>query len=65
MLIAVLVPGFIWLQAAAGMELLLWLWTLPAFIFCTFPLRERQSDEEVLVQSQSSSDLVAPVSNDD
>jgi hypothetical protein len=52
MLLALLAPSLVWLQTAVGLELLLWVWTLPAFIFCTLPLRTRQSDQEAQNQGR-------------
>ncbi|OAX37595.1 hypothetical protein K503DRAFT_857259 [Rhizopogon vinicolor AM-OR11-026] len=46
MLTAVLAPSLAWLQAAVGLELVLWTWTLPAFIFCTSPLRNQRCDQQ-------------------
>ncbi|KAG2119373.1 hypothetical protein DEU56DRAFT_761021 [Suillus clintonianus] len=53
MLHAVLTPSVVWLRTIVGLELMLWIWALPAFIFCTLPVRMPQGDHEATPLSQS------------
>ncbi|KIJ08593.1 hypothetical protein PAXINDRAFT_18292 [Paxillus involutus ATCC 200175] len=48
LLVSVFSSGLIWLQTIAVLEMLLWVWLIPAFIYCAIPKKSNQGYQPVL-----------------